>query len=322
MSSDNHSIEFDVERDNICQGNSLIAVRDKDGNIMWSWHIWVTDYALTKTYEVHNNPGAGGAVTSYFMEVPLGWCDPEVRVDGELRKFHITVKQTDTSGETGTISIPHVRNYTYGKNAPYYQWGRKDPFLPSNGMGDIDKPYYDNQYTAFTKLSGAVATNIAIQHPNIFYLSDSWSSTNKYDFWNFGNTVGTTNNNTVYKTIYSPSPCNYVEPKTAALTGFTTTGGNTSTPNQFNVSGGFNRGWNFYCNPNFIGNIMFFPALGTRISNTGVIGAVGGAGYCWFAGPAVTATNAHLLYFDPGYVTPQNEGGRAYGFPSLPVLEK
>lgn len=26
------------------QGNALIAVRDADGRILWSWHIWVTDY--------------------------------------------------------------------------------------------------------------------------------------------------------------------------------------------------------------------------------------------------------------------------------------
>ncbi len=330
LSSDKHSIEFDIERNNICQGNSVIAVRDKDGNIMWSWHIWVTDHALTKTYEVHNNANVGGAVTSYFMEVPLGWCDPEVRVDGELRKYHITVKQTDISGETGTVTIPHIRNYTYGGNVPYYQWGRKDPFLPGNGVGNVDKPSYDNTYTAFSSQYGTVATNIAIQHPNIFYyvLNASWSSSNSLEYWNRGNTATAANNYYVNKTIYSPSPTGYVEPKSAAFTGFTIGGSNTQNSSQYNVNGKYNKGWNFYCLPNYQGSNLLFLALGLRNIATWDSNVYSTPGYVncspglyWTSGPAPTSTLALDLTFHEGMVYPTDAYYRATGCTLLPVTQ-
>ena len=32
------------------EGNALIAAKDADGNILWSWHIWMTDQPLDQTY--------------------------------------------------------------------------------------------------------------------------------------------------------------------------------------------------------------------------------------------------------------------------------
>ncbi len=332
LTSDKHSIKFTVERKNICAGNCVIAVRDKDKNIMWSWHIWVTDHSMTHTYEVHNNPSVGGEVISNFMEVPLGWCDEEVRIY-DPRTFHVTVKQTETEGETATSNIIQLSSdstYTYGVNAPYYQWGRKDPLLPSNGVGDYDKPCYDNPYKGIVNSNGAVDTNIAIQHPNTFYfvLDASWSSSNKYDFWNYGNTVTTNNNNKVYKTIYSPSPSNYVEPRTATFTGFSTTGSSASI-GQFNVSGSFNKGWNFYCQPNFTGTTIFFQALGFRdvysgrvnTSTAGSVTLVGSSGLYWSAGPSNTSIYARLLHTSSSNVDPQNQYNRAYANALRPVSE-
>ncbi len=327
FTSDKHSIQFTVERKNICAGNCLIAVRDKDQNIMWSWHIWVTDHDITNKIAVTNQDG----YTSNFMEVPLGWCDEEVRVY-DPRTFHVTVRQTETGAQTATANISQLSSdstYTYGVNAPYYQWGRKDPFLPSNGMGDIDKPYYDNQYSVFSKQSGAVATNVAILHPNIFYfvLNASWSSVNSLEYWNKGNTATTVNNNVIYKTIYSPSPSGYVEPRSKAFTGFSTTGGNTTTSSQFNVSGAYNKGWNFFCQPKATGSTVFFSALGLRAIDgranvsSGGIDIVGGYGFYWSGGPSGSPTFARVLYSGSGVVGPQYELYRAFGFAVRPVSE-
>src|SRR5574344_618954 len=304
LTDSNTFIQFTVERKNICAGNCVIAVRDKDQNIMWSWHIWVTDHDMTNTIPVTNQDG----IVSKFMEVPLGWCDEEVRVY-DKRTFHLTVKQSETGGQSATADILQLSadsTYEYGVNAPYYQWGRKDPFLPSNGMGNIDKPYYDNQYPVFTNSYGAVATNVAILHPNIFYfvLDASWSADNKYDFWNKNYTDATVNNYEVKKTIYSPSPTGYAEPRTAAFTGFTTSRNNSGTASEFNVSGGYNKGWNFYCQPKFQGNTIFFSALGFRdvysgrvnTSNAGAVARVSGDGNVWSAGPSSTSSYARLLY--------------------------
>ncbi len=37
-------IGFEVKKEYACDGNAVIAVRDENGVIMWSWHIWVTHY--------------------------------------------------------------------------------------------------------------------------------------------------------------------------------------------------------------------------------------------------------------------------------------
>jgi hypothetical protein len=74
-------------------GNALIIATDDIGNILWSWHIWVTDYNPNKgiTNSFTNNKG----VTYTFMDRNLG-----------------------------ALSTSYVND----KNNLYYQFGRKDPF--------------------------------------------------------------------------------------------------------------------------------------------------------------------------------------------------
>lgn len=286
LTSDKHNIQFTVERKNICQGNCVIAVRDKDQNIMWSWHIWVTDHSMTNTYVVKNDPSIGGAITSNFMEVPLGFCDEDVRVY-DPRTFHITVKQTETGGETATANVLQLSSdstYTYGFNAPYYEWGRKDPFLPSNGLG-VDKPYYDNQYM-FIKINEQINTNVSILNPNVFYWTgDDWSTLHSLEYWNKDNVLLTCNNNKVYKTIYDPCPAGFVMPKTGAFNHFT----------KSNISSTTNKGVYFFTQPNRTGNVVFFYSLGER-RPSGSLSYLHEGGY-WLAGPGNGNVYGTRLYF-------------------------
>ena len=43
-------ISFEITKENIQQGNAVIAVKDENGKIMWSWHIWVTNKNVYETY--------------------------------------------------------------------------------------------------------------------------------------------------------------------------------------------------------------------------------------------------------------------------------
>lgn len=43
-------ISFEITKANIQQGNAVIAVKDGSDNIMWSWHIWVTNKNVYETY--------------------------------------------------------------------------------------------------------------------------------------------------------------------------------------------------------------------------------------------------------------------------------
>ena len=35
-------INFEINKENIRQGNAVIAICNDEGTVMWSWHIWIT----------------------------------------------------------------------------------------------------------------------------------------------------------------------------------------------------------------------------------------------------------------------------------------
>ena len=174
------------------------------------------------------------------------------------------------------------------------------------------------------RVGGFQATNTAIQNPFTFYYvnGNDWNSTHSYQLWNknFTSAVGV-NNDATLKTIYSPSPSGYVEPKTAAFTGFTSTGGDTSNSSQFNVSGSFNLGFYFYTNGWKTGSTIFFYGLGYRATpNGGFVVSIGAEGNFWSSGASST-TEGRNLTVNSGYVFPQRSNGRSYGFSVRSVKE-
>ena len=118
----------------------MIAVKDASGDVLWSWHIWVTDEDVDNVIEVTNYQN----VEYSFMPVPLGWCDGET-VTYEARNCKVRF----TAGEqTSDIVVSQKSSIvTIGGNHPYYQWGRKDPFRPSNGVNG-NKIWYDANGTS------------------------------------------------------------------------------------------------------------------------------------------------------------------------------
>lgn len=85
------------------QGNASVCVRDAEGTILWSWHIWVADSA------VGTSEGNG-----------LVWMD---------RNLGALSNDPEDVANRGML----------------YQWGRKDPFLPSSAAY-IEVPFH--QYDA------------------------------------------------------------------------------------------------------------------------------------------------------------------------------
>lgn len=81
-------------------GNALIAVKDTSGIVLWSWHIWITDYNPSTEYDVY--------------------------------KDHDGVKVMDRN--LGAMSSEPGD----GAFGLIYQWGRKDPFMGHLGSsGDF-----------------------------------------------------------------------------------------------------------------------------------------------------------------------------------------
>ena len=81
-------------------GNALVAACDASGNILWSWHLWITD----DTIQEHTYANGAG-----------------VAMDRNLGAL------SATPGDVGALGL-------------LYQWGRKDPFLASASISAYTEP--------------------------------------------------------------------------------------------------------------------------------------------------------------------------------------
>ncbi len=172
------------------EGNAVIAGYDAEGNIVWSWHIWLTD---DPRLNLHN-----GSSDAYQL------------MDRNL----------------GATTTEKWNPKAYGL---YYQWGRKDPFpgpkTTGTGGGTQENAGFTNGTEAFsvnsdcafvlgsnTTVGATKADAIAytIAHPMEFLTSASgelWFNsafTDYQDLWGFN----------ADKTIYDPCPAGYRVPRT------------------------------------------------------------------------------------------------------------
>ncbi len=145
---------FFVSKNNIKQGNAVIALTDKIESdpdsryptwmnekrryVLWSWHIWVTDEDFS-TINVANKAG----IEYEFLPVNLGWCAVGDRIDYKSRSAKVRICQIG-SGYYKDFDI--IQDGKQGQeptgNNPFYQWGRKDPQLASSGLGNYAKDYW------------------------------------------------------------------------------------------------------------------------------------------------------------------------------------
>ena len=360
LSDNDKYLTFCVNETTIRQGNAVVAVLDEDGVIMWSWHIWVTDFKLESepTIEERYDPSltqTDKRVTntkgkeSVFMGVNLGWCDGKVTTYAP-REVSVRFTQ-EGSGQTHTMVIKQLagKEGGYGNN-PYYQFGRKDPMLPgvyNTETGETeDKTYYRTTYQ-FTQDRERVSIGEAIQNPHIFYGYEKkdkydWCDEFYYNLWSANQYNPRYREESVVKTIYDPSPVGYRMPSSKAFTGFTLNGKNLeenkstfdfeqinspcASPADFDM----NHGWEFYCLPmaaqefNTTEGTIFFPMQGNRSASSGKIRDIGINCYYW---TAVTSSehDAYNLNFsveeDDKFIKPRSSNFRAFGFTVRPVRE-
>ena len=328
--SANQYVKFEVNKATIHNGNAIIAVRDNSNTILWSWHIWVTEEDLTPV-EITNKQG----VNYNILPVNLGWCgmnsevyaQREVKVRIKQTKGNKTQEITFTQKEHNVVVSGNVGNNTF------YQWGRKDPMLPGNGINTTDKDCFTNdaQYAFKYGTDGLKTKDIKeyICNPHKFNINGDMDG-KYYNLWSTDNERTDANDDKVIKTVYDPSPVGYSLPASNAFTGFTTTGqqvGNDSTPltpedkAKLNIKGDFDNGWNFYTKPNKQGSIVFFPATGRRDNSSGSVVSVATNGSYWVAGP-VSPDYGRDLYFNSGRVSPLYYSSRSYGFTVRPAQEQ
>ena len=131
-------LEEDVDNEGkVYPGNALIGAYNADGEIIWSWHVWVTNSDITADAVQLNG--------MTMMNINLG-------------------AELNSNGSTVGTEI-------YSSYGMYYQWGRKDPFVGPqayNFPGNHDDLLYNVKgyetklkYVDSTAEQGTVAWSIA-----------------------------------------------------------------------------------------------------------------------------------------------------------------
>lgn len=164
LSDDKHYVVFQVKKENIQNGNAVIAVRDANNTIVWSWHIWAVPQSKLYTVKISDTN------KSTFLSLNLGWYDSAI----PIRSVKIRAKQEE-SGFTDEFTVQQdSEDFLFGGNV-YYQWGRKDPML-----GFV---YRDNKFVEKTQYYSDQNLQFKVQ-PTVFtYSSHSATASVKYGWF-------------------------------------------------------------------------------------------------------------------------------------------
>ena len=324
LSDDKKLILFYVATNTIQEGNAVVAVRDASGDIMWSWHIWVTNYNPSQDVAIKQHFRSGD---NMFMSKYLGWCDSKSEYFFERSiKFRIVQElpaKKNPRTEYGAISQGSYF-HEVGVNNVYYQYGRKDPIV-GIGKGNVAKTWYDgggNEYVGvFFRKSRPNAFGEGIQcikncilNPAGYCVDENMD--NKYvNLWNNNGSVDgfASRTDRTIKTIYDPCPPGYAVPHYNAFRQFTTTRENTDYSSEFNVSGSFQDGFNFYTG---YGGTFFLPATGDASWDGKYYGQLG---CTWLSG--CNTEQGYELHFMRNHVKPIFWYSKGLAKPILPVRE-
>ena len=184
--------------DTFREGNALIAARDASGNILWSWHIWLTDQPKGQTY----NNGAGvmmdrnlGATSSTKGDVgALGLLYQWGRKDPFLGSLsiidNIEAESTITwpspvssSSSTGTISFATSHPTTFiTSDSNNYDWYYTVSSSTDNTRWRSSKTVYDPCPAGWRVPNGGSDGVWS----KAFGISSSWGNSSNWDSSNKG----------------------------------------------------------------------------------------------------------------------------------------
>ena len=144
------------------KGNAVIAAKDADGKILWSWHIWMTDQPQEQEY--HNNAGTvmdrnlgatsstPGEVTSLGLLYQWGRKDPflgssSISDDNEAKSTITWPSAVKSDLSTGTIAYaiahPTTFIYNYSSNVDWYYTGSESTENTRWTTSESNKSIYD-----------------------------------------------------------------------------------------------------------------------------------------------------------------------------------
>jgi len=271
-------------------GNAVIAAYSGSGcsgDILWSWHIWVTDYDPDTPdngtiYTVTND--AGYVYT--FMDRNLG-------------------ATTATTGDLGVKGL-------------LYQWGRKDPFPGSTTIDGTTEPTLYGTISAITKTQVSADNNLAnsILNPGTFYYGinnsatgyDWYTSTDDHSSQNGSLWGGESTTSPRDKTIFDPCPAGWRVPAwEEGYSPWSLLGANGTGTSSVGTFANYGVTWSAI-------TAGFWPAAGYRDCGNGGLCNVGAYGDYWSASASATVRYSCHMDFASSYVDPSNSHNRAFGF--------
>ena len=315
---DGDYLKFQVPTGSIAEGNAVIAVKS-GSTIVWSWHIWVTPETYGNLTTV-----ATGSHDYRVTPVNLGWVGSGSITKSGYEGRSCTVKISQPGGQSETFNVTQTESMTVtvakGGNSPFYQWGRKDAFPPSNGSANTDKTVYVGSGVDskgwYYEASTTSTIGTTIQYPwKHYYNSSNYGpvTTTYYNMWDAQNNTTDNVTSATKKTIYDPCPPGFCVPTGNLWNYFGNNGSRTmSTWDSTNKGATWNTG--------ITGDALWFPAAGYRSSSSGALNRVGSYGYVWSATPDDTYYGRRLDFYSSDWYWDYN--GRAYGFSVRPVAEE
>lgn len=233
-------------------GNAVVALKNSNGDIIWSWHIWVTPESVN----IYNQ--SSDVLTSHtkIMKMNLG---------ADL--------EPTTNGYQISNDVPY--------QGLYYQWGRKDPFYYRRGGDVITAVTIDAGSTSMLEKSirNPMQPYVGNNNSSIdWFTSDKTISADHNYLWGGGYMVKTAAERVVKnisqtKTMFDPCPYGYRVPSSGLF-------GTVDSPTTNEVGMWYYSSGTYFRDPNnTVANgcylieaadeYEFFPAVGYYSATTG-----------------------------------------------------
>lgn len=320
LSDDGKSLVFEIPRAYIRQGNAVVAVADADGNIMWSWQLWVTDYVPGDDMSTLSYNGSSFEMMPYNMGYVVGGDETDFASSTALVRF--TQKPANgTQGNSVVVKVEQRGKHIITPDCySFYQWGRKDPMISAI------KEWYYADHTEITSIDVRPAPTssnkieadfdaLCVKNPQVFWVAGNEPAFRYTNNWNLGTSTRRV------KTVYDPCPAGFMVPGNEMMAlrdldeskySYTSSGG-IADPAGFHVA----------CES---GPDLFFPALGYRSGNSGhetISDASGGnLAALWTSHATQKEGNALILNNDNETVHhPLRSDPRLEGFAIRPIRE-
>lgn len=265
------------------EGNAVVAACDADGTILWSWHLWLTSADLE------------GALQRYALSGDSAAAGEAVMMDRNLGALTAAYQGADNLSSYGM----------------FYQWGRKDPFVPFRSLSERMKTYdaagtelADDTAAAATfddapgwhladgKLLGEAATVEAAVHYPMTFVTDAdtrfcnWVSVSgdgrqPDDLWGCVKYLSP-GSDTGSKSIYDPCPPGYRVPHRFVWSAFAPT-------MDASVSNWYMQQSDVSVSDGIVFAIssqeVYYPAAGALLGTTGRARYTGSGWYVWSNSP-------------------------------------